>query len=213
MNISIADLRQNYSREELLEVSAHDNPLQQFHYWFEQAVSADILEPNAMTLATVDKEGKPLARMVLLKKLDDRGFVFFTNYRSKKGQNLEVNPWASLVFWWGELERQVRIEGRVEKITPAESDQYFSSRPLGSQYGAWASPQSQVVASRDILEQNLAQVMQKYNKDNIPRPDHWGGYRVIPHAIEFWQGRENRLHDRLYYRLEDNQWIRERLAP
>lgn len=213
MNIAIEHLRKNYTQGGLLESEASLNPFEQFRHWFEQAVSAEILEPNAMTLATVNQEGKPSARIVLLKKLDDRGFTFFTNYDSNKGKNLAVNPYASLVFWWGELERQIRIEGQVEKVTQEESEQYFSSRPIGSQYGAWASPQSQIITNRDILETNLQAVMAKYEVGNIPLPSHWGGYRVVPHLIEFWQGRENRLHDRLCYKLENNQWIRQRLAP
>ncbi|BAQ63871.1 pyridoxamine 5'-phosphate oxidase [Geminocystis sp. NIES-3709] len=213
MNISLADLRKNYTQGGLLEVEASLNPFEQFRNWFQQALSAEIIEPNAMTLATVNQKGKPTARIVLLKNLDDRGFTFFTNYESHKGKNLETTPWASLVFWWGELERQVRIEGEVEKVTPEESDQYFCSRPIGSQFGAWASSQSQVIPNRDVLESNLKAVMQKYKDSSITRPPHWGGYRVIPHIIEFWQGRENRLHDRLCYRLENNEWIRERLAP
>lgn len=211
--MSIEHLRKDYTQGGLLESEASLNPFEQFRHWFEQAVSAEILEPNAMTLATINPEGKPSARIVLLKKMDDRGFTFFTNYDSNKGKNLEANPWASIVFWWGELERQVRIEGQVEKVTKEESDVYFSCRPIGSQYGAWASSQSQVIPNRNILETNLQDVMTKYEADNIPRPSHWGGYRVVPHLMEFWQGRENRLHDRLCYKLEDNQWTRQRLAP
>lgn len=214
MNISIADLRKNYTQGGLLESGASLNPFEQFRHWFEEAVSSQILEPNAMTLATINDEGKPSARIVLLKKLDEKGFTFFTNYDSNKGKNLAQNPWVSLVFLWGELERQVRIEGKAEKITPEESDAYFTSRPIGSQWGAWASNQSEIIPDRDILETNLQQVKSQYQDNIIPRPKHWGGFRVIPHLIEFWQGRENRLHDRLCYTLNENQqWIRQRLAP
>lgn len=214
MNISIADLRKNYAQGGLTEEEAHLNPFEQFRHWFTEAVSAEILEPNAMTLATINEEGKPSARIVLLKKLDDRGFTFFTNYHSNKGKNLEKNPWASLVFLWGELERQVRIEGKVEKITSVESDEYFTRRPIGSQLGAWVSNQSEIIPHREVLEVKLQEVIKKYQGQTIPRPEHWGGFRVVPHLIEFWQGRENRLHDRLCYTLIDNQhWQRDRLAP
>jgi pyridoxamine 5'-phosphate oxidase len=214
MKISLADLRQNYTKGGLLKKNAEINPFQQFHKWFHEAIESDILEPNAMTLATINGEGKPVARIVLLKNLDEQGFVFFSNYSSQKGQNLANNPWASLVFWWGELERQVRVEGKVEKITDSESDQYFNSRPLGSQLGAWASPQSQVIPNRKFLEHRLEEFTNKYQDQVIPRPENWGGYRVIPNVIEFWQGRQNRLHDRLCYRLNDQgQWQIDRLAP
>jgi pyridoxamine 5'-phosphate oxidase len=214
MNISIADLRKNYTQGGLLESSASLDPFEQFRHWFTEAVSSEILEPNAMTLATINEEGKPSARIVLLKNLDDQGFTFFTNYDSNKGKNLEKNPWVSLVFLWGELERQVRIEGKVEKINPEESDKYFNSRPIGSQLGAWASNQSQVIPNREVLDIKLKEVTQKYEGKVLPRPQHWGGFRVIPNLIEFWQGRENRLHDRLCYTLQDNQqWKRERLSP
>lgn len=214
MNISLTELRKNYTQGGLLESNINPNPLKQFQIWFQQALEAEILEPNAMTLATVDSEGKPTARIVLLKHLDERGFSFFTNYESEKGKNLSQNPWVSLVFWWGDLERQVRIQGKVEKISPAESDQYFSSRPLGSQLGAWVSEQSTIINSREVLDTRLDELEKQYQAQNIPRPEHWGGFRVIPHQIEFWQGRENRLHDRLRYRLQaDQSWIIERLAP
>lgn len=214
MKISLADLRQNYSKGGLLKKDAQINPFQQFHKWFHEAIESEILEPNAMALATINGEGKPVARIVLLKNLDEQGFVFFSNYSSQKGQNLADNPWASLVFWWGELERQVRVEGKVEKITDSESDQYFNSRPLGSQLGAWASPQSQVIPNRKFLEHRLEEFTKKYQDQLIPRPANWGGYRVIPHLVEFWQGRQNRLHDRLCYRLnEHGQWQIDRLAP
>ncbi len=212
--IAIADLRQNYTRSGLSEADANANPLQQFHHWFEEAVSAQVPEANAMTLATMTPEGKPAARMVLLKGLDDKGFVFYTNYDSAKGKHLAEIPWAALVFWWAELERQVRITGRVEKVTDAESDAYFASRPLTSQLGAWASEQSQVIASRQVLEKRITQLQEKFANQKVPRPPHWGGLRVIPDVIEFWQGRPSRLHDRLRYRLlDDSNWLKERLSP
>lgn len=210
---SIADLRQNYTRQQLLETNVDPNPLKQFQTWFDQAQSANILEPNAMTLATASKEGIPAARIVLLKGVDDRGFTFYTNYESRKGQELAANPQAVLVFWWEPLERQVRIEGSVEKVSAQETEEYFHSRPRGSQLGALASPQSQVITSREVLENRLEDFTRAYQDQEIPRPDHWGGYRVVPHTIEFWQGRPNRLHDRLRYCLEQNQWMIERLAP
>ena len=214
MNISLADLRQNYTRGGLIESQADINPFKQFKLWFEQAVEAQILEPNAMTIATVTPEGKPKARIVLLKDFDQRGFVFFTNYNSNKGKQLEQTPWASLVFWWDQLERQVRIEGRVEKVSDAESDEYFPTRPINSQLGSWASVQSEVVANREVLETRLEEFRQKYEGQVIPRPPYWGGVRVIPQEIEFWQGRPSRLHDRLRYRLqEDGSWLIERLCP
>jgi pyridoxamine 5'-phosphate oxidase len=214
VNISIADLRQNYTLKGLSEANADLNPFQQFQTWFEEAVNAQLPEPNAMTLATIAPDGKPSARMVLLKDFDERGFTFFTNYESTKGQQLTHTPWAALVFWWAQLERQVRIEGSVEKVTEQESDKYFASRPEASQLGAWVSNQSQVIESREVLEERLAHLKEKYAGQAPPRPTHWGGFRVIPHSIEFWQGRPSRLHDRLRYRLlEDGSWLRERLAP
>jgi pyridoxamine 5'-phosphate oxidase len=214
MDISIADLRLHYTLEELLESSTPDDPLILFKQWFDRAVSEDILEPNAMTLATVTPDGKPRSRMVLLKDFDPRGFVLFTNYHSAKGRELIANPYASLVFWWGKLERQVRIEGRVEKISESESDHYFFVRPWESRLGAWASEQSEVVASREVLEKRLQELKEEYAGRDVPRPPHWGGFRVMPTAIEFWQGRPSRLHDRLcYYRQDDGSWQRERLSP
>jgi len=214
MDTSIADLRQEYSQKGLNEKEAEPNPFQQFQVWFDQALSAQLLEPNAMTLATVTAEGKPSARVVLLKHFNEQGFVFYSNYHSRKGQELGQNPWAALVFWWASLERQVRIEGRVEQVSEQESDAYFYSRPWGSRLGAWASEQSQVVSDRQVLEQRLVELEQQYQDQEIPRPPHWGGYRLVPIAIEFWQGRPNRLHDRLsYHRLEDGNWQIERLSP
>jgi len=214
MDTSIADLRQEYSQKGLNEKEAEPNPFQQFQIWFDQALSAQLLEPNAMTLATVTAEGKPSARVVLLKHFDEQGFVFYSNYHSRKGQELGQNPWAALVFWWASLERQVRIEGRVEQVSEQDSDAYFYSRPWGSRLGAWASEQSQVVSDRQVIEQRLVKLEQQYQDQEIPRPPHWGGYRLVPIAIEFWQGRPNRLHDRLsYHRLEDGNWQIERLSP
>lgn len=213
MSISIADLRLNYTQEKLNESDVDSDPIKQFQHWFEQSVNAQLPEPNAMTLATATKDGVPSARIVLLKGVDQRGFVFYTNYESHKGNELAENPKAALVFLWKQLERQVRIEGRVEKVTAAEADEYFQSRPLESRLGAWTSDQSRVIPNREVLEQRFEALKAKYQNQEIPRPPHWGGYRVIPHLIEFWQGRPSRLHDRLCYRKEGDRWVIERLAP
>lgn len=214
MNANVADLRKDYQLQGLSETDADRNPFKQFQVWFDQALAAQLPEPNAMTVATVTKSGKPRARIVLLKNFDERGFVFYTNYHSHKGQELADNPQAAIAFWWAELERQVRIEGRVLKVSDRESDEYFHSRPFNSRLGAWASEQSQVIESREVLEQSLQDLKTKYENQDIPRPPHWGGFRVIPTAIEFWQGRPSRLHDRLLYSLlDDGSWQIERLSP
>lgn len=210
---SIADLRRDYTRETLNETDVDPNPFQQFQHWFDQAISAELPEPNAMTLATATKDGIPAARIVLLKAVDDRGFTFFTNYNSNKGKELEANPQAALVFLWTELERQVRIVGTVEKVSAEESDSYFFSRPHNSRLGAWASEQSEIIPDRDVLEQKLAALKVEYENREVPRPPHWGGFRVIPHEIEFWQGRSSRLHDRLLYRRNGEDWTIERMSP
>ncbi len=214
MNKTIADLRKDYTQSGLVETDVDPNPFKQFQKWFDQTLAAQLPEPNAMTLATVSQDGKPRARIVLLKNFNEQGFVFYTNYNSQKGQELAQNPWAALIFWWAELERQVRIEGSVEKVAESESDEYFHSRPVGSQLGAWASQQSQIIDNREVLEHQLQELEEIYQNQTIPRPPHWGGYRIVPQAIEFWQGRTNRLHDRLYYSLqEDKAWVIKRLSP
>jgi pyridoxamine 5'-phosphate oxidase len=214
MDKSLADLRQEYTKSGLTETNACPNPFEQFANWFNQALEANVPEPNAMTLATVASNGQPSARIVLLKGFDETGFVFYTNYSSHKGQQLVNSNAAALVFWWANLERQVRIEGEVARISEAESDEYFHSRPLGSQLGAWASNQSQVIASREVLETRLEALELQYQGKIIPRPPHWGGYRLKAKMIEFWQGRSNRLHDRLLYTyLADGSWKIERLSP
>ncbi|MGB3654742.1 MAG: pyridoxamine 5'-phosphate oxidase [Rivularia sp. (in: cyanobacteria)] len=213
MDKTIADLRQDYTLQGLSETKVNSNPFVQFKEWFDQALSADILEPNAMTVATTTPDGKPSARMVLLKDFDDRGFVFYTNYNSQKAQELAENPQAALVFWWAELQRQIRISGHVEKVADTESDNYFYSRPFNSRLGAWASNQSEVIENREVLEKHLEELKEKYQDREVPRPSHWGGIRVIPAEIEFWQGRSSRLHDRLVYTRYDDSWKIERLSP
>ncbi len=214
MKKAIADLRKEYSSQTLLEKDVEPNPVQQFQKWWDQALAAEILEPNAMTLATASADGLPSARVVLIKDFDERGFVFFTNYNSYKAEQLEENPKACLVFHWKELERQVRIMGLVSKVPESESDKYFHSRPLGSRIGAWASPQSQVINNREWLEQEFEKQKNEFKNGSVPRPPHWGGFLVKPVIVEFWQGRYSRLHDRIQYTLEENgTWKIERLAP
>jgi pyridoxamine 5'-phosphate oxidase len=210
--MNIADLRKSYERDELDETASAADPLQQFRIWFEQALNAQLPEPNAMTLATVGADGRPSTRIVLVKGFDERGLVWYTNYQSRKGRELDGHPLAALQFHWVELERVVRIEGRVAKVEAEESDKYYASRPLDSRLGAWASPQSEVIASRASLVTAAARAAVQYGL-NPPRPPHWGGYRLVPDRWEFWQGRQSRLHDRLRYRLEGQDWVRERLAP
>jgi pyridoxamine 5'-phosphate oxidase len=210
--MNIADLRQEYMRAGLSEVQADADPLRQFERWFEDALRAKLPLPNAMTLATVTAAGAPSARIVLLKGVERGGFVFYTNYLSRKGQELRKSARACLLLLWSDLERQVRIDGAVEKVTPAESDAYYATRPLGARLSAWASAQSAAVPSRETLEKALEQARAQHG-DRPPRPPHWGGYRVMPQEIEFWQGRADRLHDRLVYRRKGDSWAIERLAP
>lgn len=210
---SISSIRTDYKQRTLNLQDLSPNPFTQFGLWWEHAVNSEIDEINAMTLATASRDGVPSARIVLLKGYDEQGFVFFTNYESHKGQQLLDNPRAALVFFWKELERQVRISGRVEKVSEEESDAYFHSRPEGSRIGAWASPQSRVIAGREVIEGNVLKYASEFEGKEIPRPAHWGGFRVVPEQIEFWQGRSNRLHDRFQYTREHNTWKIERLAP
>ena len=214
MTNSIADIRRDYMLESLLEKDAAKDPVQQFERWWEEAVNSKIDEVNAMTLATATKLGIPSARIVLLKAYEKDGFVFFTNYNSQKGKDIEANPFVSLLFFWKELERQIRIDGRIEKISEADSEAYFNSRPEGSKIGAWSSPQSSVIADRSVIENNFLQNEEKFRDKEIPRPSHWGGYIVKPVSFEFWQGRSSRLHDRLKYTQNAGAgWTIERLAP
>jgi len=214
MSHSIADIRKDYKLRSLNESDVAADPFDQFTRWWDDAMNSSIDEVNAMTLATATTEGIPSARIVLLKGFDQNGFVFFTNYQSQKGKELEDNPHAALVFFWKELERQIRIEGQVEKISEKESDAYYNSRPAGSRIGAWASPQSEPIDNREVIENNFAELEKKFGATAIPRPGYWGGYIVRPAMIEFWQGRSSRLHDRIQYCLQaDNNWVIQRLAP
>ena len=213
MNEAIASIRKDYKLKSLLEADVQQHPVTQFSVWWDEAVKSDITEVNAMTLATCNVDGKPSARIVLLKGFTNEGFVFYTNYQSSKGNHLKSNPYAALVFFWKELERQVRIEGAVEKISQAESNSYFQSRPTGSKIGAWASAQSLTVANRETIEENYLNYLNNFNTQHIPRPPYWGGYIVKPEKIEFWQGRSSRLHDRILYTKQNEEWKIERLSP
>lgn len=215
MQQSLSDMRRDYTRDGLCESQAPLDPFKLFRQWLSQAVETEQppVEANAMTLATVDADGRPHCRVLLLKGLDEQGFTFFGNYESAKGEQLAARPFAAMTFFWPGLERQVRIEGRVERLSSEESAAYYQQRPLGSRLGAWASPQSRIVADRSALQQLVAVTEARFAGQEPPCPPHWGGYRLLPDRLEFWQGRPSRLHDRLNYRLNDGQWLRERLAP
>jgi len=212
MTMSIADLRKDYTRASLTEQDVDADPIVQFSTWFREALNAEVPEANAMSVSTVGADGRPSSRILLIKDIDARGFTWFTNYASRKGRDLEAHPFAALLFYWIPLERQVRIEGRVERVPAEESDRYFYSRPVGSQIGAIASAQSQPIAARALLEKRIEEVTRQYG-DKPVRPDHWGGYRLVPDRMEFWQGRPSRLHDRILYTREDGGWVRSRLQP
>jgi pyridoxamine 5'-phosphate oxidase len=211
--MNLSELRLSYTKSGLLEADAHANAIEQFRTWFNQALESEIAEANAMTLATAGTDGTPNARMVLLKGFDETGFVFYTNYLSRKAVELDRSPRATLLFYWPELERQVRISGTAAKVPPAESDAYFASRPRGHQIGAWASNQSEPIASREDLESLANEASSRFGESLVPRPPHWGGYRVVADTVEFWQGRPNRLHDRLEYSWTIDGWVRRRLCP
>jgi pyridoxamine 5'-phosphate oxidase len=211
--VDASSLRQEYTSAGLDKADVDPDPIVQFQEWFEKVIDADLHEPNAMIVSTASTDGKPSARTVLLKGYDERGFVFYTNYEGRKANEIEANPMCALLFYWGELERQVRIEGRASRLSGDESDAYFEGRPRGSRLGAWASEQSRPVEDRSVLEERVKALEAQYEGREIPRPPFWGGYRVEPDTIEFWQGRENRLHDRLVYRREDGAWRIERLQP
>jgi len=213
MSIEIADLRKDYTLNGLDSADVMSDPIVQFRQWFDAALQAGVPEPNAMHLSTVTSTGRPSGRIVLIKDVDERGFVFYTNYESDKGEQLTANLVASLTFFYPELERQIRVEGFVEKVSSEESDAYFNSRPRGSQIGAWVSQQSSVIAGRDVLEKRQREIEAQFAGKAVPRPLHWGGFRVMPDLIEFWQGRPSRLHDRIRYRLEAGSWIIERVSP
>jgi pyridoxamine 5'-phosphate oxidase len=209
----VADLRKEYTRAGLAESDVAADPIEQFRRWFDAALDAGLHEPNAMTVATATRDGRPSARVVLLKGFDERGLVFYTNYEGRKGREIEENPRAALLFYWGELERQVRVEGPVSRVPEEESDAYYASRPRGSRLGAWASEQSRTAEGRGVLEGRIRDLEAEYEGREVPRPPFWGGYRVGPEVVEFWQGRENRLHDRIVYRREDGGWEIQRLQP
>ena len=213
MNKQIADIRTDYKLKSLSESDVSGNPFTQFGVWWDEAIEANLEEVNAMTLSTASKDGRPSSRIMLLKGYDEKGFVFFTNYESNKGKNIAENPYVSLLFFWKELERQVRIEGSIEKLETEYSDEYFYSRPVGSRIGAWASKQSRSIESRAVLEADFKEIANQFDGIEVPRPDHWGGYRVVPNKIEFWQGRSNRLHDRIVYEPVNNDWRIKRLSP
>lgn len=211
--MNLFDLRQNYAKATLDESMVASHPAAQFESWFKEACAAEIPEPNAMSIATVNEQGRPSSRVVLLKSFDNQGFVFFTNYESRKGRELEKNPFVSLLFFWPELERQVRIEGKAEKISRAESVAYYFSRPVNSRLGAWASAQSAIVDGRRMIEKKWQEMKDRFDGKEIPMPDFWGGYRVVPDYFEFWQGRESRLHDRIVYAKKSDSWTISRLNP
>ncbi|WP_420150472.1 pyridoxamine 5'-phosphate oxidase [Spirosoma sp.] len=213
MSAAISDLRNEYTLSGLDTTDVLSDPIAQFRLWFDAALNAHVPEPNAMHVSTVTAEGRPDGRIVLLKDVSDTGFTFFTNYESRKGKELTARPFATLTFFYPELERQIRIEGRVEKVSPEESDAYFNSRPRGSQIGAWVSQQSTVIDSRSVLENRQRELEAQFAGQPVPRPPYWGGFRVIPDVLEFWQGRPSRLHDRIRYRKDGDNWLIERLSP
>jgi len=206
-------IRHDFAKQTLDETDVNANPILQFEKWFEEAVGAQVIDPNAMTVCTATIEGKPSARIVLLRSINENGFIFYTNYTSRKGSEIEMNPNCAMVFFWPELERQIRIEGVLQKQTAEESNIYFNSRPHESKIGAWVSEQSKVISSREVLNKEYEKISEKYPNENVPRPPHWGGYLLKPISIEFWQGRPNRLHDRILYSLKNNSWKIERLSP